>query len=197
MMHCSSGSVSISPVKLSFRLKCFCCEKPSKEFWEESKPGSPTDVCVVGGSSQLVQHPAAALRPGSGAGPGRPHRGLPSRPGGPAHLGHQRRLPAPRQNLPGQHRPAFPGRPGELGERSLRNEQRRRREEENSWGAKEFRLCLFLIDVCKVQPSSRLTEELSVLGFPAVLNLNLKWKCLKEYGGPEGAKHIKKPFQMS
>lgn len=69
-----------------------------------------------GDSSELVQPPAAALRSGPGAGTGRRDRGDVARPRRPPDVGHQRRLPAPREDLPGQHRPAVPARPGGMGE---------------------------------------------------------------------------------
>lgn len=66
----------------------------------------------AGGAAQLVQRPAAALRSGPGAGTGRTHRGLAARPRRSADVGDQRRLPAPREDVPGQHRPALPAGPG-------------------------------------------------------------------------------------
>lgn len=77
------------------------------------------DPVGAGGSSELVQPLAAALRFGPGARTGRTdHRNAP-RPRGTLDVGHQRRLPAPRQNLPGQHRFTFPARPGGLGQLML------------------------------------------------------------------------------
>lgn len=70
----------------------------------------------AGGSSELVQPPAAALRSGPGAGLRWSARGNSSGPRGPSDVGHQRRLPAPRENLPGQHRPAILAHPGGWGE---------------------------------------------------------------------------------
>lgn len=66
----------------------------------------------AGGAAQLVRLPAAALRSGPGAGPGRPLGGLAARPRRSTDVGHQRRLPAARADVPGQHRPALPAGPG-------------------------------------------------------------------------------------
>lgn len=69
-----------------------------------------------GDPSELVQHPAAALRSGPGAGIGWRGGGNAARPRRPPDVGHQRRLPAPGEDLPGQHRPAVPARAGGMGE---------------------------------------------------------------------------------
>lgn len=69
-----------------------------------------------GDPSELVQRPAATLRSGPGARIGRRDRGNAARPRRPPDVGRQRRLPAPREDLPGQHRPAVPARPGGMGE---------------------------------------------------------------------------------
>lgn len=69
-----------------------------------------------GDPSELVQPAAAALRSGPGAGIGRRDRGNAARPRRPADVGHQRRVPAPREDLPGQHRHAVPARPGGRGQ---------------------------------------------------------------------------------
>lgn len=66
----------------------------------------------AGGAAQLVQPPAATLRSGPGAGTGRSHRGVAARPRRSTDVGDQRRLPAQREDVPGQHRPALPAHPG-------------------------------------------------------------------------------------
>lgn len=67
---------------------------------------------LAGGSAQLVRLPAAALRSGPGAGAGRWPGGVTARLRRSSDVGDQRRLPAPRADVPGQHRPALPAGPG-------------------------------------------------------------------------------------
>lgn len=66
----------------------------------------------AGGAAQLVQPAAATLRSGPAAGTGRSHRGVAARPRRSTDVGDQRRLPAQREDVPGQHRPALPANPG-------------------------------------------------------------------------------------
>lgn len=72
-----------------------------------------------GDSSELVQPPPATLRSGPGAGVGRWTRGNIARPWRPPDMGHQWRLPAPREDLPRQHRPAVPARRGGVEEMKM------------------------------------------------------------------------------
>lgn len=73
-------------------------------------------LLCLGDPSELVQRPAAALRPGPGAGIGRRHYGDAARPWRPFDVGNQRRVSAPGEDLPGQHRPAVPACPGGMDE---------------------------------------------------------------------------------
>lgn len=76
-------------------------------------PSFLTVWCISSGDpSELVQNPAAELRAGPGAGTWRRDGGLAARPRRLADFGHQRRLPARRQDLPGKHGPALPARAG-------------------------------------------------------------------------------------
>lgn len=69
-----------------------------------------------GDPSELVQLPAAALCSGPGARTGRRACWVAARPGRQADVGRQRRLPAPGEDVPGQHRPTVPAHPGGMGE---------------------------------------------------------------------------------
>lgn len=82
-------------------------------------------TCVIhvfpGDPSECLQSHTAALRSGPGAGIGRRAGGNAARPRRPTDVGHQRRLPAPREDVPGQHRPAVPARHRQLGELMMSN----------------------------------------------------------------------------